>query len=187
MKTVWAVLIVLACGCEDIERSYRKAGGNTDTATKTAPVMAPTATPPPISSADRRLLKIVAGNMSTEEIVELINEAKDNKAITYAHLKKNAEKYKGKPWRTIGRLVEVAEVDGETRARLNTSPSGENIIYVVGKFETDFVEDNVVEVVGVLSGTFEYKSQAGWDLSIPALIMAAMTKRGGLDKLAREK
>lgn len=130
--------------------------------------------------------RVAAGRPTPEDIKLLLKLAEANeKKITFAHLKKNADKYKGEPWAFRGKILEIAEVSGRTRARIAIDAYGQKVMWVEAPFTTDFVEDNTVDLVGVLHGSFSYTSQAGWNLSIPALVAAKITKRGELVKRKR--
>ncbi len=150
----------------------------------------PSADQPPTAPAnlspDELLAKKIVNNqqLTPDEMKTLVTEANANKSITYAHLKKNADKYTWKPWRLTGRIVEIAEVKGTTRGRVSLSDYADQVMYFEYGGETDFVENNVVEMAGVLASTFSYESQAGWKITIPAISAAALTKRGEIDKMA---
>jgi hypothetical protein len=135
--------------------------------------------------ADDLSKKIVNGvKLSPDELKALVQMANVNKSITYAHLKKNADKYTWRPWRLTGRIVEIAENNGLTRGRVSLSDYADQAMYFEYGGETDFVENNIVEMAGVLASNFSYTSQAGWKITIPAISVAAITKRGQIDKLA---
>lgn len=163
-----------------------------------APNPQPDTAPPPISpavgdhapampvattAAEALTLKVLKGALSDGDLKTLVIEATANRSITYAHLKKNTDRYKWKPWRLYGRIVEISERDGTTRGRVSLSDWQDQVLFFEYPGETDFVQNNVVEMVGVLASTFDYTSQAGWNISIPAIAVAAITKRGGIDKL----
>jgi hypothetical protein len=147
-----------------------------------APAVAPpeAATPPPDPVLHQ---PVETGNLTGADLAALLALADGNKAITYSHLKKNAERYKGKEWAFSGPILEIQEANGRTIARINDGYYGESVMWIVAPFETDFVQGKVVDVAGLLAGTYEYKSQAGWDITIPALFAQSIQKRGTFDKV----
>jgi hypothetical protein len=160
------------------------------TAEQKAAVAQPAATPvPPVENPEDALVRrILTGTATVPDIIEMMKTAEANsKRITFAHLKKGPDKYKGEPWAFRGKILEIAEVDGHTRARVAIDSYGQKAIYVEAGFTTDFVEDNTVDIVGLLWGSFSYKSQAGWDMSIPALYAAKIAKRGELDPRSKPR
>lgn len=108
-------------------------------------------------------------------------------SITYAHLKKNADRYAGRPWAFTGKILEISEVGGGTAARVSLDDWGTKPVWVVSAFETDFLEHDRVYVVGYLGGSYTYTSQAGWTITIPALMARAMLKPGEAAKLKSKK
>ncbi len=105
--------------------------------------------------------------------------------IKYAHLKKNADRYKQIPWSFSGRIVEITETESGSFARVSLDAFGNNIIFVVAQFHTDFVEGDSVDVLGMLAGSYSYKSQAGWDIAIPSMLARSIQKRGTLARARR--
>jgi hypothetical protein len=99
-----------------------------------------------------------------------------NKSITYAHLKKNAERYHGEPWSFTGKIQQIFESDGKTTALISLDDWGSKPIWVRANFTTEFIENNRVFVVGYLSGNYSYTSIAGWNMTVPALDARAMLK-----------
>ncbi len=106
------------------------------------------------------------------------NIAAVNKDVTYEHLKKNSTKYAGQAWDLRGKILQIQEVDGDTMARVALDNWGNKVVWVVGNFTTDFVEDNQIYAVGYLAGDYSYESQAGWNITIPALVARAIIKPG---------
>ena len=144
----------------------------------------PPAPPTALSDDQKFIVKALKGQLSADEMKKLIVDATANKSITYAHLKKNADRYKWKPWRCYGRIVEIAEENGSTRGRISLSDYSDSVLYFEYPGETDFVQNNVVEMAGLLASNFSYTSEAGWNITIPAISAVSITKRGGLDKIA---
>lgn len=155
----------------------------------------PTPPPPPTASGQTdqdvgRAMgdRLLAGTLTADDMKILLREAERNKAITYAHLMKNADKYKNDPWRLRGRLIQINESnDGITTGQIALDEWGNQLMHFEGKLSTDFVENNVVEILGVLEGSYSYTAINGWEMTVPQILVAAMTKRGGLDKIAGKK
>jgi len=113
---------------------------------------------------------------------DTFDDVKKNGAISYAMLKKNSQRYAGRPWMAFNaKIVEIAEKDGTTTARIDIG--GGNVMFFVARFDNDFVEKDRVDVAGYLAGDFSYTSQAGWSITLPALAGAAMFKAGGYAKM----
>lgn len=119
-----------------------------------------------------------------EAVAKNIQEA--DTAITYAHLKKNADKYLGKPWMCTGRILQIFEKGGETTARIGIGAYGSDPIWIYGKFATDFIEKDRLAVIGYLNGDYSYVSQAGWNITIPSMVARAMLKPGEVTKLKEQ-
>jgi hypothetical protein len=98
------------------------------------------------------------------------NIAEIKKEITYEHLKKNADKYRFDAWAFKGKILQIFEEGGKTGARISLDDWGNKVMWVTCDCTTDFVEDDRVFVVGYLSGTHSYTSQANWELEIPSMI-----------------
>jgi hypothetical protein len=176
------VAMLLVCGCEEPRRAPVSQDGVTKLAPPTAEQVAaarrPT-TPQPQTATELIAVHIAAGTVTDDEAKDLYALALPNaKKITFAHLKKNANRYKGEPWGFTGRILEIGENDGQTVARIGIDSYGQNVMWVQAPFETDFVESNRVDVLGVLTGSYSYTSQAGWNISIPAIIAARIVKPG---------
>ncbi|MFO0580043.1 MAG: hypothetical protein U1A78_39220 [Polyangia bacterium] len=122
---------------------------------------------------------------SPGSLAELFDRADmlDNRSITYAHLEKNAARYIGRPWKFTGRIVEIVEKPGGVMARVALDWYGNHIMMVFGRFETDFVKGNVVDVIGYLAGKYSYESQANWKITIPVLAAHSILKAGTLRKM----
>ncbi len=107
--------------------------------------------------------------------------------ITYEQLNKNADRYAGKPWAFTGKIIQIQEGPSSTTARISLDGWGSKVIYVKGDFTTDFVENNQAYVVGYLAGNYSYTSQAGWQITIPALAARAILKPSEVTKIKAKK
>ncbi|MCP9496263.1 MAG: hypothetical protein MSG64_17605 [Pyrinomonadaceae bacterium MAG19_C2-C3] len=107
--------------------------------------------------------------------------------ITYSHLIKNPDRYKGQPWAFSGRVLQITELEGKTTALIMLDPYGQKNVYVIADFITDFVENNQVYVVGYISGSHSYTSQANYNLTVPLITASAIVKPSERTKLTGAK
>jgi len=89
-------------------------------------------------------------------------------------LEKNPNKYAGTAFTFYGKIVQIQENEGFTRARICFSDDFDAIIYVEGRFSTPYLKNQYVNVVGYLAGNHTYTSQANWTVTIPALAARAI-------------
>lgn len=138
----------------------------------------------PMSEGRQAVTKVMRAATDINAFAELLRESDsaESRKLSYALLKKNPDRFSGTPWRATGRIVEIQEANGTTICRLALDHYQENILFVVAFGETNFVEDDVVDVLGVISGTYTYKSQAGWNIAIPSMVATRLLKRGELAK-----
>jgi len=106
------------------------------------------------------------------------------KEMTPGKLKKAPGRYVGVPVAFNAKIVEITEQNGATFTRVE---SGDLVLFVVGRFLTDFEERDRVGVIGYLAGTFEYTSQAGWNISIPAVAARAIVSAKEFARLSGKK
>ncbi len=143
-----------------------------------------TAPAPPIPSDDSEYDSDLAGQYQrikaegTDNALVQKNIADADKSVKYEHLKKNAEKYAGRPWMFTGKILQIMEQGGETQALISLDDWGSKTIWVVAPFTTDFVEKNRVTVVGYTAGSYSYTSQANYNLTVPAVAARAILKPG---------
>ena len=202
MRYVLVAMLLVACNKgDDKDKEIARLKAQLAAQKPPAPNPQPETAPPPASAgatavsppstladpADALAKRVVAGNPTNDDLKQLVLDADANKSITFAHLKKNAEKYVGKPWRLAGQLLQIEEANGETTGQIALDAWGNQIVHFEGKISTDFVDHNYVEIVGLLGGNFSYTAVNGWNMTVPAILVASMTKRGGLDKLAGKK
>lgn len=108
------------------------------------------------------------------------NIADINKTVTYALLEKDADKYKGSAWGFNGRVLQIFEKSGQTKALIEYKP-GQNF-WVYANFPTDFVKGNRVYAIGYLAGSETYKTISNWELTVPVLIARAIMKPKDVSK-----
>lgn len=167
------LILAVSLGCSTSEQTTVRPAGLSKNA-----VNAPGNAAPTPLTYDKDIVgqsvRIVREGLSDDSIRSNISAA--DKAITYEHLKKNADKYAGQPWFCKGEILEIAETGGSTAARIALDDWGNKAIYVAGPIETTFVEKNTVYVVGYLSGNYSYTSQANWNITVPSMAIRAMIK-----------
>lgn len=89
--------------------------------------------------------------------------------IDYKQLDKNADKHAGKYVTYSGEIIQIIEEDGYTNIRMSLDEYHNDILYIEHDDETEFVEGDNITVFGEIYGNYEYKSQAGWNISVPAI------------------
>ncbi|MDQ0299636.1 hypothetical protein J2S78_002056 [Salibacterium salarium] len=114
---------------------------------------------------------------TAEEIENLKLEDKKQSAeqLDFARLQKNPDKHAGTYVTYTGQIIEIQESDNMTYMRLAVTKNDygynyDDVIYVEYDDYTEFVEEDEVTIYGNVYGTFDYTSQAGWDMSIPAVV-----------------
>ncbi len=157
------MIVVSVLGC----------GNSPKTTTQTVNTTVPTPVEYKMDVRGQRL-RIQDEGMDEQKIKE--NIANIDKSVTFELLKKNAEKYAGKPWAVKGKILQIADIDGGTEARIALDGGGNKIIFASGSLSNDFVEKNEVYVIGYLAGNYTYTSQANWTITIPAMAIRAMIK-----------
>ncbi|MED3962798.1 hypothetical protein [Niallia taxi] len=107
------------------------------------------------------------------------NEAEEKKAnaqpIEYAQFKKNPDRHTGEYVKYEGQIIQIMEGDDLTQIRLAVTQdsfgwNSNDLIFVEYDGLTDFVEDDVVTIYGEVYGSYNYESQAGWDITLPAVL-----------------
>ncbi len=107
--------------------------------------------------------------------------------LTYSHLIKNPDRYKGQPWAFSGRVLQITELEGKTTALIMLDPYGQKNVYVTADFITNFVENNQVYVIGYINGSYSYTSQANYNLTVPLITASAIVKPSERTKLTGAK
>lgn len=156
-------------------------------ALKADPAATEAVAPPPATTAVGLFHKVMSQNADGDDLARflVVADSADTK-VTYAHLKKNAAKHVGAPWTFTGRVLEISETaDGKTTARVGLDAYGGEAILVSAEFLTSFVERDRVDVGGILADDFSYTSQAGWNITIPALMARSIQKAGTHRKLRK--
>lgn len=137
---------------------------------------------------DGQVVRIVDEGTDNSAILKNVTEAEvDYKSFTYAHLTKNADRYAGKSWYAVGKILQITESGASTSARIAIDGQSDRVIYIVAPFQTNFVENDKVLVIGYLAGNYTYTSQANWQITIPALAARAILPPGDMSKLKAMK
>mgnify|MGYP003526711546 FL=1 len=160
-----------------------------------APVAAPMALVPtaapvrvePATPSDAQLAASLAA-LSGEALVGRLweIEAASNPNVTYAMLMRNAARQAGQIAVFAGRVLEIQDLpDGGSFVRLGLG--GERVLAVFTYVEpaADLVQGRRVRAYGTLAGTFEYTSQAGWNITIPRMNAVAVVSDGVPRRAAR--
>ncbi|MHB1325773.1 MAG: Ig-like domain-containing protein [Thermoleophilia bacterium] len=93
--------------------------------------------------------------------------------IDFKILNKNPDSYKGTKYYTMGHVAQIQESGGNSMLRVDVTDSGygfwTDTIWVEFPGKTPAVQDSIVNVWGDVYGSYTYKSQAGWDIALPAV------------------
>lgn len=93
--------------------------------------------------------------------------------VSHKMIRKNPKKYTGSAiWLTNAKIAEVREEDQTTRARV---VYGGESFFVGSRFETPFVDDDTVDIVGYVGGEFD-----NGKVTMPAIAAAAIMKGGSI-------
>jgi hypothetical protein len=97
------------------------------------------------------------------------------KVVDYKQLEKNPDRMKGEYVTFQGEIVQILEEGESTEMRVAVTKeswgwSSSDIVYVGYAGLTDYVEGDVITFYGEVYGSVQYTSQAGWDISVPAVI-----------------
>jgi hypothetical protein len=117
-------------------------------------------------------------NVAKTEILQKIVESPEAykakaQEIEYKVLEKSPDKFKGTFLTFTGKVVQIIEDSGVTFMRVEVTDLGYSIYTdVVGVFyqgSIDVYKDDIITFWGEGSGTYSYKSQAGWNIEIPSV------------------
>lgn len=148
-----------------------------------APTTPPQPAPSDPKAEARKMLSVNLAGGGLKTFLKAAADEQKETPITYAHLKKNADRYSGRKTVFQGVIDEIGERNGETIARIAANGNSELMFWVQAAFETDFVEGNRVDVAGILAGATTYQSQAGWNITIPTVLARSIQKRGTFDRV----
>lgn len=114
------------------------------------------------------------GGRSQEALVESMSKTVDvlnasGNEITYALLEKNANKYAGTPYFLFGRLLQIFESEGRSYGRISLRGHSDQVMWFEGRVSTEALKKREVLILGYLAGYKRYESQAGWNISLPAI------------------
>jgi hypothetical protein len=178
-----ALVVALALACASCSSS-ETTNTNTNLASSSAPSPSPQVTFFPMVNKDKeQALKTQSSSspqpssqsLSPEESVirQNILAALASK-ITYRQITKNADSYQAQPWAFFGTIIQIQESGGKTSALVALDVLHDDVMKVRANFTTNFVEKDQVYVVGYLAGNYSYISEAGWNITVPAINASAM-------------
>lgn len=94
--------------------------------------------------------------------------------ISYKVLNKNPDKLIGTKVRLTGKIMQIQEENNQTFMLIEVTYKGYDIwtdnvaVYYEGTINA--YEDDVITLYGEVTGSFSYKSRAGWDMSVPGVL-----------------
>ena len=91
--------------------------------------------------------------------------------ITYQQLNSNANSYLNQRITYQGTIVQVCS-SNEYRVDVGSS----DIVYVIDNSNSNFIQDDLIQLWGVVDGYYSYTSQAGWQITIPKIQSHYMEK-----------
>lgn len=148
------------------------------------PAQAPTVQPVPAAPSrpaaptDAEIAQRLATLQGEELVGELWQiENLANPGITCAMLQRNAARHAGQIVVFTGEVLEIQDLpQGGSFVRLGLNYSGDHALAVFTYVEPsdEVVQGRRVRAYGALAGTFEYTSQAGWNISIPRMNAVAV-------------
>lgn len=209
MRTVLILAAALACSCKDAAKEKELAELRAKVANIEAPPLpglsavrkaapeisrpglAQREVPPdsvePPTEKDRIAAKVkhAAIDIAAFQALYLESQSPESKKLSYALLKKNPGRFSGTTWALTGKVIEIQETSGVTICRLALDYYQQNIVFLAAFGVTDFVEGDVVDVLGVLNGSYSYTSEAGWNITIPSMVGTRLLKHGELAKLKK--
>jgi hypothetical protein len=122
---------------------------------------------------DIQLGEINITNAYTKEEIDakrLADKKAKAKTIDFKQLDKNPDRYAGEFVKYTGEIIQILEGDNLTNIRLALDDWGNEVIYIEYEGYTDFVEEDTVTIYGEIYGSHTYTSQAGWNITLPAII-----------------
>ncbi len=92
---------------------------------------------------------------------------------SYAELSKNPDKFIGVKAKYTGKVEQIQESDASKFIRLDVTDLGygywKDVIWVSYTQNTDVLEGDIINISGILNGSYTYTSQANYNISIPAI------------------
>lgn len=97
------------------------------------------------------------------------------KTIEYAQMIKKPDRHAGEYVKYRGQIVQIQEGEDMTVIRLAVTQdsygwNSSEVIWVEVDGYTDFVDEDIVTVYGTVVGSHSYTSQAGWEITVPAML-----------------
>ncbi|MBC1605702.1 hypothetical protein HCJ39_13355 [Listeria rocourtiae] len=116
--------------------------------------------------------------LAKDEQDEKINAQANTSKITFNMLNKNADKYVYESYYIKGKVIQAIENDGTTLLRVDmtkTEYGWEDTVAVIYDNVTDAVEDDIVEVYGIIHGNYSYDTTIGGSATIPGITATSIT------------
>lgn len=151
---------------------------------------APLPTPPPVPVAPAPVSPVVAAMMEAgiegQRLAALEPSARDAElalwadlgALSYGTLMRNPDERIGRRVAWRGRVEEIHDTDGGgSQLRIALRGYGQDVLWVetLGVRAPESVEaGSRVRFYGIITGTFTYTSQAGWNITLPAVAAVAV-------------
>ena len=103
---------------------------------------------------------------------QVIEDFKNScQVMSYKVLNKNPDNLVGQRIKLNGEIMQIQEDSGKTFMLLSVTNMGygywDDNVAVFYDGTADIYEDDIITVWGVIDGKFAYKSQAGWDITVP--------------------
>lgn len=103
------------------------------------------------------------------------------KTIEYAQMIKNPDRHAGEYVKYRGQIIQIQEGEDMTVIRLAVTQesygwNSSEVIWVEVDGYTDFVDEDIVTVYGTVVGSHSYTSQAGWEITVPAMLADTVEK-----------
>lgn len=108
-----------------------------------------------------------------EEAAKAAEEAQGYETgITYDNIARRPDDYKGKKVKFYGKVIQL--IEGDYRNQIRFAINGNYDYVILGEYKKDIVEsrileDDLITIYGVSSGTISYKSTLGGTITIPAV------------------
>lgn len=141
---------------------------------------APALTPDQITLAAALVAARRIETLQGDELVAALEMWESNHVtaeVAYALLMRNAEAHRRQGAVFTGRIEEARDLpNGGTFMRLATRSYSRDVLWVetMTTAPPDLAQGSRVRVYGYLMGTQSYRSQAGWEITIPALAAVAV-------------
>lgn len=112
-----------------------------------------------------------------QEIIDYKNACQ---TMSYKVLNKNPDNLAGQKIKLRGEIMQIQEDSGKTFMLLSVTDMGYGIwndnVAVSYNGTLDIYEDDIITIWGEIAGGFTYKSQAGWNITVPKVTAKYIAK-----------